>query len=106
MPSVLDTRVHRGGDMDSDHQLVVTSIRLRLTKITRILRRQQFDVELLLQDQRKAEYMETIEKGFTTREGNGSIEERWSEECSTGISTEIPTRQTKEAKPMDVRQDH
>ena len=63
MPSVLDTRVHRGGDMDSDYQLVVTPIRLRLTKKTRLLRRQQFDVELLLQDQRKADYMETIEKG-------------------------------------------
>ena len=48
MSSVLDTRVHRGGDMESDHQLVVTPIRLRLMKKTRILRRQQFDVELLL----------------------------------------------------------
>ena len=48
MSSVLDTRVHRGGGMDSDHRLVVTPIRLRLTKKTRILRRQQFDVVLLL----------------------------------------------------------
>ena len=79
MSSVLDTRVHRGGDMDSDHRLVVTPIRLRLTKRTRIPRRQQFDVELLLQEQRKADYMETIEKGFAAREGHGSIEERWSE---------------------------
>ena len=65
--------------MDSDHRLVVTPIRLRLTKRTRIPRRQQFDVELLLQEQRKADYMETIEKGFAAREGHGSIEERWSE---------------------------
>ena len=79
MSSVLDTRVHRGGDMDSDHRLVLAPIRLRLTKRTRIPRRQQFDVELLLQEQRKADYMETIEKGFAAREGHGSIEERWSE---------------------------
>ena len=58
---------------------MVTPIWLRLTKKTRILRRQQFDVELLLQEQRKADYMETIDKGFATREGHGSIEERWSE---------------------------
>ena len=78
MSSVLDTRVHRGEDMDSDHWLVVTPIlRLRLTKKTRVLRRQQFDVEHLLQEQRKADYMETIEKGFADREGHVSIEERW-----------------------------
>ena len=81
MPSVLDTRVHRARDMDSDHRLVVTPI--YMAKIDkedyRMLRRQQFDVELLLQEQRKADYMETSEKGFATRERHGSIEERWSE---------------------------
>ena len=65
--------------MDSDHRLVVTPIQLRLTKKTRMLWRQQFDVELVLQDQKKADYMETIKKGFATREGHGSIEETWSE---------------------------
>ena len=28
------------------------------------------------------------------------------EESSSGISTETPTRQTQEAKQVDVRQDH
>ena len=32
-----------------------------------------------IQKQRKADYMETIEKGFAAREGHVSIEERWSE---------------------------
>ena len=36
-------------------------------------------MELLLQEQRKADYMETIEKGFAARDGHRSIEERWSE---------------------------
>ena len=55
MSSVLDTRVRRGRDMDSDRWLVVTPIRLSLVKKTTILRRQRFDVELLLQEQRKAD---------------------------------------------------
>ena len=59
MSSVLDTR---GGDMDSDHRLVVTPTRMRVTKKTRILRKQQVDVEVLLQEQRKADNMKTIEK--------------------------------------------
>ena len=79
MSSVLDTRVHRGGDMDSDHRLVVIPIWLRLTKKTTIPRRQRFDVELLLQEQKKADYMETIDKCFAAREGYGSVEKRWSE---------------------------
>ena len=74
MSSVLDTRDHRVGDMDSDHWLVATPIQLKLMKKTMIPRRQQFDVELLLQEQRKADYVETIE-----REAHGSEDERWSE---------------------------
>ena len=31
-PSVLDTRVYRGTDIDSDHQLVIASFRLKLAK--------------------------------------------------------------------------
>ena len=77
MSSILDTRVHRVEDMDSDHQLVVTPIQLKLMKTTMIPRR--FDVELLLQEQRKADYVETIEIGFATREAHGSEDERWSE---------------------------
>ena len=65
--------------MDSDHRLVVTPTRMRVTKKTRILRKQQVDVEVLLQEQRKADNMKTIEKGFAAREGHGSIEVRWSE---------------------------
>ena len=30
--SVLDTRVHRGGDLDTDHRLVVTTLRLKFKK--------------------------------------------------------------------------
>ena len=46
-------------------------------KKTMIPRRQRFDVELLLQEQRKADYVETIEKGFVTKEGHRRDKERW-----------------------------
>ena len=38
----------------------MTTIRLRLTKTTRIPRQQLIDVELMLQEQRKADYVKTI----------------------------------------------
>ena len=47
--------------MDSDHRLVITSIRLKLLKKARNQRRRQcFNVELLLQDQRQSDFMKTI----------------------------------------------
>ena len=78
--SILDTRVHRGADMDSDHRLVITSIRLKLLKKARNQRRRQcFNVELLLQDQRRSDFMETIGEYFSTRKRQGDVEEIWEE---------------------------
>ena len=63
--------------MDSDHQLVVTSKWLKLMKKIMIPRRQRFDVELMLQEQKKADYVGTSERGFVAKEEHRSAEERW-----------------------------
>ena len=49
-----------------------------------------------------------LRKEFATREGYGSIQKRWSElkKAVLESGTETPTRQTQEAKQVDVRQDH
>ena len=54
--------------MDSDHRLVITSMWPKLLAKARNQRRRQcFNVELLLQDQRRSDFMETIGECFSTR---------------------------------------
>ena len=76
------------------HQLVVIPIWLKLMKKTTIPRRQRFDGELMLQKRKKTDYVETIGKAFVAKEGHRSVEERWvrTEDSSTGVNTETPTR--------------
>ena len=77
---MLDTRVHREAEMDSDHRLVITSIWLNLLKKARNQRRRQcFIVGLLLQDQRRCDFMKTIGECFGARKRQGEVEERWDE---------------------------
>ena len=54
--SVLDTRVFRGVDLDSDHRLVVMSLRLKLKKKPRQRLGKSCDVCLLKQVERWAEF--------------------------------------------------
>ena len=66
--------------MDSDHRLVVTPIRLKLMeKTVNTRKRQCFDVELLLRDQRRIDFVETIGRCFAGRKRHGGIDERWAE---------------------------
>ena len=44
-PSVLDTRVYRGADIDSDHRLVIASFRLKLAKKVKCRKGKIFDVQ-------------------------------------------------------------
>ena len=46
-PSVLDTGVYRGGDIDSDHRLVIVSLHLKLKRRANGKPGKCFDVELL-----------------------------------------------------------
>ena len=66
-PSVLDTRVCKGADIDSDHRLVVLSIRLNLQR--KVHRRQQksFDAQLCKEEDHRREYMEEIRTQFDNR---------------------------------------
>ena len=79
MASVLDTRVFRGADIDSDHRLVVTSIRLKLQQKRKEKRGRCFDVKLLQEGSTKADFLNTFTKCFDTRKREGSVGERWNE---------------------------
>ena len=80
IPSVLDTRVYRGVDLNSDHRLVIASLQLK------VMRKKgcpgpgrKFEVELLKEVDRRADYMESIEKCFKDRKGEVGVEKRWKE---------------------------
>ena len=79
MTSVLDTRVFRGADIDSDHHLEVTSIRLKLQQKHKEKRERRFDFKLLQKDSTKADFLNTFTKCFDTRKREGSIGEKWKE---------------------------
>ena len=79
MASVLDTIVFRGADIDSDHRLVVTSIRLKLQKKSKEKRGRRFDVKLLQEDSTKVNFLNTFTKCFNTKKREGSVGERWKE---------------------------
>ena len=66
------TRVYCRGDIDSDHRLVITSIRLRLCKKLK-KRGRQFDVKFLQDASIKADFANTIGKCSDKRKTEGSI---------------------------------
>ena len=76
--SVMDTRVYRGGDLDSDHLMVVVSPRLKLKRKGVQRPGKRFDIDLK-QAERQAVYMECIGKCFKDRKGEGSVKDRWKE---------------------------
>ena len=75
MASVLDTRVFRGAGIDSEHHLVVTSIRLKLQQKRKEKWRRRFDVKLMQEDSTKADFL-TFTKRFDTRKKEGGVGER------------------------------
>ena len=68
----MDTRVFRGGDLDSDHLV-------KLEKRSSQRRRKHFDTALLGKMEMRREYVEGLRKSFNDRTKEGSVEERWSE---------------------------
>ena len=79
MPSVLDTRVLCGADIDSDHRFVVTSIQLKLRGRPKEKRGGRFDVKCLQDAATKAAFVNTIEQDIQRRRAEGSVEDRWKE---------------------------
>ena len=78
-PSVLDTRVFRGADLDSDHRLVVMSLRLKLKKKPRHRLGKSYDVHLLKQVERHVDFLNTIRSSFEGRNGSGDVEQQWTD---------------------------
>ena len=78
-PSVMDTRVFRGADLDTDHRLVVVTLRLKLDKKSNQRKGKRFETALLGKTDRRMAYVEALRESFDKRRQQGSVEERWSE---------------------------
>ena len=78
-PSVVDIRVHRGEDLDTDHRLVVISLQFKLKRKGTHRPGKRFEVELLKQAERRADCVKSIGKCCEDRRGKRSVEERWKE---------------------------
>ena len=76
---MLDTRVYRGADIDSDHRLVVTSIVLKLNRHKKKTMKSEFDVGLLAHDDVQSAFMESIQDRFNRRCMNVEVNGRYSE---------------------------
>ena len=65
-----------GADIDSDHQLVMTSIRVKLQKKYKEKRGKLFDVKLLHKESTKADFINSVTKSFENRKMEGNVQER------------------------------
>ena len=68
-PSVPDTRVYRGANLDSDLRLVIVCLCPKLAKKRKQQQRKGFDAELLQLVDQWAEYLESIRRSFDHRKG-------------------------------------
>ena len=77
--SVLDSRVQRGADVNSDHYLVKTRIKLRLnTHKQQNKVRPRLDVERLKVEETRREYNEAVRKRLQeTREVTDDVDKEW-----------------------------
>ena len=78
-PSVLDTHVFRVADIDSNHCLVIASIRQKLAKKVKCGKGKFFDVQCIKQSDKRADYMEEVQKCFCGRKQKESVEAVWKE---------------------------
>lgn len=85
--SVLDTRVQRGADINSDHYLVRTRIKLRLsTHRNNNKVKPRIDVERLRNDETRKKYCRAVtSKLDTTRNESENIEEIWEQQRNAYI---------------------
>ena len=76
---ILDTRVYRGADIDSDHRLVVTSIVLKLNKHKKKSMKSKFNVSLLTHYDIQSAFMESIQDRFNRRCTSADVNGKYSE---------------------------
>ena len=74
-PSVLDTRVYRGADLDSDHRLVVCKVKLKWKKARRGMKR--INVELLKKEEIREQYVMELAECHTQRNRPEDVEGKW-----------------------------
>ncbi|XP_054722371.1 craniofacial development protein 2-like [Uloborus diversus] len=76
---LIDVRTYRGANIDSDHYLIISRIRARLSnaKKERIEPLKTFDCEKLKNTEVKKEYAECLEKHLTEISDSDSIDEYW-----------------------------
>ena len=77
--SVMDTRVFRGADLNTDHRLVVVSLCLKLEKKSDQKKGKRFESVLLGNTERRMVYVESLRKSYEDRRQQGNVEERWKE---------------------------
>ena len=66
----------RGGDLESDHHLVIVTLRLKLEKRSSQRRAKRFATVLLGKMDMRLEYVEALRKSFNDKTEEGSVEER------------------------------
>ena len=87
--SVIDVKTRRGANCDSDHFLVKSILRQRLSNIGKIKgkRRTGWDIEKLKKDSYKRAFQEQIHQQLSYENENNSIEEIWNDMKKTLTET-------------------
>ena len=75
-PSVVDARVYRGADIDSDHRLVVCKVKLKWKKKTR-REMKRINVEVLKEEEARAQYIMELAECYGRRNILANVEEKW-----------------------------
>ena len=79
---MLDTCVYRGADIDSDHRLVMVSMRLMLKSKSKCMPGKVFNIQCLKQLSKRCQYRESVHECFdkrTTRKGVESVQKELKE---------------------------
>ena len=82
--SVLDTRVYRGADVDSDHRLMVSKLRFRFRKPIKHTQPKRFHPGPLLSEEGRATFQQSMQHPLSSHAHIpiNDVEHRWQSLCS------------------------